>query len=103
MQAKIWPRDDEERQDLVKEGWGDRLDDVFFTRDLARGQGILFCATGISRSPLLAGITVRGSTAITHSIILRVKMGTVRFVQAHHNLNRKTMRLRSANREVRLS
>jgi fructose-1,6-bisphosphatase II len=103
MQAKIWPRDAAEKQSLIDEGWGDRLDDVFFSRDLARGQGILFCATGINRSPLLAGVKVRGSTAITHSILLRVKMGTIRFVQAHHNLNRKTIRLRSTNRETGLS
>jgi fructose-1,6-bisphosphatase II len=103
MQAKLWPRDDEERQSLIAEGWEDKLDHTFFTRDLARGQGILFCATGISHSPLLSGVKVRGSTAITHSILLRVKMGTVRFIQAHHNLNRKTIRLRSMQREMPLS
>lgn len=102
MQAKIWPRDEEEKKELIASGWGDRLDDVFLTRDLARGQGILFCATGISTGPLLRGIQVRGQTAITHSLLLRVKMGTVRFVTAHHNLNRKTMRLRSLNREIGL-
>lgn len=102
MQAKIWPRDEQEKQSLIDSGWGDRLDQVFLSRDLARGQGILFCATGISDSPLLQGIEVQGSTAITHSMLLRVKTGTVRFVTAHHNLTQKTIHLRSTQTEVGL-
>ncbi len=102
MQAQIWPRDEQERQSLVAAGWEARLSEVFLSRDLARGQGILFCATGISDSPLLRGIEVQGSTATTHSLLLRVKTGTVRFITAHHNLNQKTVRLRSTQREVNL-
>ena len=102
MQAKIWPRDPQEKQELIDSGWGDRLDKVYLSRDLARGQGILFCATGISDSPLLNGVQVQGSTATTHSILMRVKTGTVRFVHAQHNLNLKTLRLRSTRGEVEL-
>ncbi len=102
MQAQIWPRDEEEKKSLIEKGWGDRLDEVFLSRDLARGQGILFCATGISDSPLLKGVQVQGSTAITHSVLMRVKSGTVRFMTARHNLNVKTLRLRSTQSEVDL-
>jgi fructose-1,6-bisphosphatase II len=102
MQAKLWPRDEEEKQNLIDAGWGDRLDDVYLSRDLARGQGILFCATGISDSPLLDGVEVHGSIATTHSMLMRVKTGTVRFVTAQHNLNLKTLRLRSTRGEVEL-
>ncbi len=102
MQAKVWPRDTEERQSLIDAGWGDRLDTVFLSRDLARGDGILFCATGISDSPLLRGVEVQGSVAVTHSMLMRVKSGTVRFVTAHHNLERKTIRLRSTQGEIGL-
>ncbi len=102
MQAQIWPRDEAEKQWLIEQRWGDRLQKVFLSRDLARGQGILFCATGISDSPLLQGVQVHGSTAITHSLLMRVKSGTVRFVRAHHNLNLKTLRLRSTQAEVEL-
>ncbi len=100
MQAKIWPRDEEEKQELIAGGWGDKLDKVYLSRDLARGKGILFCATGISDSPLLNGVRVQGSIATTHSILMRVKTGTVRFIHAQHNLNIKTLRLRSAGGEV---
>jgi len=99
MRAKIWPRDEAERQELIAAGWGDRLDAQFMSRDLAHGGNIVFAATGISTSPLLEGVEVRGSTARTSSVLMRAKSGTVRFIEAHHNLERKTIHLRSTKRE----
>ena len=69
------------------------------SRDLARGENLLFTATGISDSPLLRGVEVRGSIATTHSVIMRARSGTVRFIRAHHNLERKTIHLRSTGVE----
>ena len=99
MRAKIWPRDEAERRQLVAIGWGDRLETQFMSRDLARGENIVFVATGISTSPLLEGVRVRGSVAVTHSVIMRARSGTVRFVTGHHDLNRKTIHLRSTRAE----
>jgi fructose-1,6-bisphosphatase II len=99
MRAKIWPKDEEERKSLVDSGWGDRIDKEFMSRDLARGDRIVFAATGITQSTLLQGVEVVGSTAITHSVLMRARSGTVRFEQAHHNLERKTLRLRSTAEE----
>ncbi len=100
MQAQIWPRDAGERQSLVEAGWGDRLNTVYRSRDLARGEDILFAATGISDSPLLKGVEVYGSTAVTHSVLMRAKSGTVRFMTTEHNLLKKTIHLRSAIQEA---
>lgn len=100
MQAKIWPRDDAERKSLIDAGWGDRLDAVFRSKDLARGNEILFVATGISDSPLLRGVEVEGSIAITHSVLMRVKSGTVRYIRSEHNLDKKTIHLRSTHKEM---
>lgn len=100
QQAKIWPADEAEKQSLIAEGWGDRLDKVFRSRDLARGNSILFCATGISASPLLKGVHVDGQTAVTHSVLMRIKSRTVRFIEAHHDLCTKTIRLRSTSEET---
>jgi fructose-1,6-bisphosphatase II len=102
MRAKIWPRDEAERQSLVAIGWGDRLDTQFMSRDLASGDNIVFAATGISTSPLLDGVRVRGSVATTHSVIMRARSGTVRFIEAHHDLDRKTIHLRSTQAERRV-
>ena len=68
MRAKIWPRDQAEKQSLVAAGWGDRLDKEYMSRDLARGQNLIFAATGISSGPLLDGVEVNGSIATTHSV-----------------------------------
>jgi fructose-1,6-bisphosphatase II len=78
----------------------DRLETVFRSKDLARGHEILFAATGISDSPLLRGVEVHGSVAVTHSVLMRVKSGTVRYLRAEHNLEKKTIHLRSAGNEV---
>jgi fructose-1,6-bisphosphatase II len=102
MQAKIWPRDDAERRALAEAGWGDRLTQVFRSRDLARGNEILFAATGISDSPLLRGVLVHGSIATTHSVLMRVKSGTVRYLTTEHNLEKKTIHLRSSGHEESL-
>ncbi len=69
------------------------------SRDLARGDSIIFAATGISNSPLLKGVEVEGSIATTHSVLMRARSGTVRFIEAHHNLERKTIHLRSTQAE----
>lgn len=99
MRAKIWPRDEAERQHLVNIGWGDRIDRQFLSRDLAGGDDILFVATGISSGPLLEGVRVSANVATTHSILMRTRSRTVRFVQAHHDLDQKTIHLRSTQTE----
>jgi fructose-1,6-bisphosphatase II len=102
MRARIWPRDGEERKSLIAQGWGDMLDHQFMSRDLARGDNIVFAATGISDSPLLRGVRVEGTIARTHSVLMRARSGTVRFIEAQHNLERKTIHLRSTQIERRI-
>jgi fructose-1,6-bisphosphatase II len=102
MQAKIWPRDEAERKSLIEAGWGERLNATFRSLDLARGKEILFTATGICDSPLLKGVDVRGRTAITHSILMRAKSGTVRYLTTAHNLEMKTVHLHSGADETKV-
>ncbi|MGE3313635.1 MAG: fructose-bisphosphatase class II family protein [Planctomycetaceae bacterium] len=102
MQAQIWPRDDAERRSLIEIGWEDRLDTIYRSRDLARGNDILFTATGISDSPLLKGVEVHGATAVTHSVLMRSRSGTVRYLNSEHNLLKKTIHLHSSANEVRI-
>jgi fructose-1,6-bisphosphatase II len=58
------------------------------------GDSALFCATGISDSPLLPGVKLIGHRAETHSILMRARSGTVRHITATHNLDRKVVPLR---------
>lgn len=100
MQTMMWPRDREEREMLLASGiTAVDLNKVFFADDLAHGKHIIFCATGISDSALLPGVQMRGTTAITHSVLMRAKSRTVRFIKAYHDLETKTIRLRSSQSE----
>ena len=102
MQLKLWPRDKAERDELVKQGHEEALNKVYHAEDLARGDGIVFCATGISGSPLLPGVHFIGHRAVTHSILMRSKTRTVRYIKAEHDLSAKTIRLRSTRAEQAL-
>lgn len=102
MQCKMWPRDEKERAKLVDDGCAKELDRIYWADDLANGKNILFCATGISDSALLRGVRSQGASATTHSILMRAKSRTVRFLRATHDLSQKTIRLRSIHREARL-
>ena len=97
--TKMWPRDDDERAQLFGAGWADKLDRVYNCDDLAPGTEVMFAATGISDSPMLSGIAVQGQHVHTHSIIMRAKYRTVRYVRAIHDLSRKTIRLDSDKEE----
>jgi fructose-1,6-bisphosphatase II len=99
MQVRMWPRDDAERKQLIQEGFEEELNKVYYAEDLARGDGIMFCATGISDSPLLPGVRFIGHTAVTHSILMRANTRTVRHIKAVHDLTKKTIRLRSTRAE----
>ncbi len=99
MQCRMWPRDEKERAELVRDGYEKEIDRVYFADDLAHGKNIIFCATGISDSALLPGIKTQGPTTTTYSILMRAKSKTVRFIRASHDLQTKTIRLRSDSRE----
>jgi fructose-1,6-bisphosphatase II len=102
MQVKMWPRDEMERKKLKEAGVKEELNQVYYAEDLARGSGIVFCATGISDSPLLPGVRFVGHTATTHSIVMRAKTRTVRYIKSVHDLTTKTIRLRSTRAEQEL-
>src|SRR5687767_7055738 len=94
--AQMWPRDDAERASLKQSGVTDADVAKWYTcDDLARGNHILFAATGISDSALLKGIRYEDTAAVTQSILMRAKHQTVRYIQTVHNLDLKTLRLRS--------
>jgi fructose-1,6-bisphosphatase II len=94
--AQMWPRDDAERKALKDTGLTDAdLVRVYTADDLAKGNRILFAATGISDSTLLPGIRYEETHVITHSILMRARNQTVRYIKSVHNLDMKTIRLRS--------
>jgi fructose-1,6-bisphosphatase II len=98
MQAQMWPRDDAERAQVIADGYGEELTRIFHADDLASGPNIIFCATGITDSPLCRGVRVKGNRVITHSVLMRAKTQSLRYIETHHELSKKTIPLRSTNR-----
>ena len=86
IQAKLWPKDDEERQKAVDAGHD--LDRVLSTRDLVRGDDIFFCATGVTDGELVRGVHYYADSVQTHSIVMRSKSGTIRTVDSLHQLGK---------------
>jgi fructose-1,6-bisphosphatase II / sedoheptulose-1,7-bisphosphatase len=61
----------------------------FSVEELARGD-VMFAATGVTNGAMLRGVRRRPDHAVTHSIVMRSRSGTVRFIEAHHNFVQKT-------------
>ncbi len=90
MQGRLWPEDDEDRARMEELGVAD--DNKLLTmEDMAKGDEIMFAATGISTGPLLRGVVYHGSYAVTHSLVLRAKTGTMRFIEATHDFSKKPL------------
>ncbi len=97
MLLRMWPRDDEERASLLDEVSEADLARVHRVADIIQGESAIFCATGISDSSLLPGVRLVGKKAITHSILMRARSRTVRYIKAVHDLEHKTIHLRSVS------
>ena len=82
IQAKLWPRNIEERDAALEQGYD--LDRVLTTDDLVSGDDVFFAATGITDGDLVRGVRYRGESAVTHSIVMRSRSGTVRMIEALH-------------------
>ncbi len=82
MQCKLWPRNDEEiaKSLAAKQD----LEGVIGIRDLVRGDNVFFAATGITNGELLNGVRYFGGGAITNSIVMRSRTGTIRTITARH-------------------
>lgn len=90
FQGKLTPMSKEEVKRCEKLGWTDeRLNQHMSIDDLARGDDIFFAATGISDGDLLKGVVYFGDNrARTHSVVMRSKTGTIRFIEAYHRLDK---------------
>lgn len=88
FQGRLKFRNDEERARATKMGIKN-LDHKFTIDELAAGS-VMFIATGITDGALLKGVRfLSGGQAKTHSIVMRSATGTMRMIEAHHDLTRK--------------
>ncbi|HEX2316539.1 MAG TPA: class II fructose-bisphosphatase [Thermomonospora sp.] len=84
IQGRLWPQDDAERQKAIDAGHD--LSRVLTTDDLVTSDDVFFAATGITDGELVDGVRYRKGTAVTHSLVMRSRSGTIRKVQSEHQL-----------------
>ena len=61
------------------------LDRIYDMEDLAQGD-VMFAATGVTDGTMLRGVRRHGGRIYTQSIVMRSRTGTVRIIEAEHNL-----------------
>jgi fructose-1,6-bisphosphatase II len=82
--GRLWPRDDEERQRALDEGYD--LSRVLTSEDLVAGEDVFFSATGVTDGDVLQGVRYQGDRgATTESLVMRARSGTVRRISARHD------------------
>jgi fructose-1,6-bisphosphatase II len=86
IQGKLWPRDDAELRKLVDEGLDPER--VLTTDDLVAGADVFVAATGVTSGSLLRGVRYLPNGAVTDSIVMRSRSGTVRRIEATHHLEK---------------
>jgi fructose-1,6-bisphosphatase II len=86
IQGRLWPRNDEEREQLLSSGLDPTR--VLHTNDLVAGEDVFVAATGVTNGPLLAGVQYTPGGAVTDSIVMRSRSGTVRRVSAQQSLEK---------------
>ncbi|HEY5336077.1 MAG TPA: class II fructose-bisphosphatase [Mycobacteriales bacterium] len=86
IQAQLSPRDDAERDKAVQAGHD--LDAVLLTDDLVQSDNVFFVATGVTDGDLLRGVRYFGGGCSTHSLVMRSKSGTIRYLDSQHSLTK---------------
>jgi len=88
MQGRLIYEDESQRERAKGMGISDP-DHKYTVAEMAKGN-VMFAATGVTGGPMLRGVRRFGTGAVTHSMVMRSKSGTVRYVEAHHNFETKT-------------
>jgi fructose-1,6-bisphosphatase II len=87
MQGRLAFRNEQERERARTMGLGDP-DRVLRLQDLAGGE-VMFAATGVTNGDFLKGVRYTGDGARTHSVVMRSRSGTVRYIEAEHHFQHK--------------
>ena len=86
--GRLHPRNDEERK--AAEAGGYDCSRVLTTDDLVRGDDVFFAATGVTDGELLRGVRYDAYGARSHSLVMRSRSGTIRYIDTHHRHDRIT-------------
>ncbi len=88
MQGRLVFRNEDERQRGIR--WGIEDFGQKYELDQLAGGEVMFAATGVTDGAMLRGVRRYKDGATTHSLVMRSKSGTVRYIEGEHNFTRKT-------------
>jgi fructose-1,6-bisphosphatase II / sedoheptulose-1,7-bisphosphatase len=94
MQGRLVFRNDDEKSRAARAGITD-LGRKYELHELAHGD-VMFAASGVTNGAMLRGVRRFPGGAITHSVVMRSKSGTVRYIEAHHDFRRKPFQMSGA-------
>jgi fructose-1,6-bisphosphatase II len=83
MQTRLQFKDEKQRERGRSMGIKN-LDKKMTEKDLVNTDRSMFVATGVSTGTFLKGVDFTPAGATTHSIVMRQKSGTTRFIEGHH-------------------
>lgn len=96
LQGRLLPEDETQLKRCREMGIED-VNRILYMEDLVKSEDAIFAATGVTDGELLRGVRYIGkSRAKTHSIVMRASTGTIRFIEAIHDLSRKPQYVRLA-------
>lgn len=84
MLCRLDPQSYVEKEALQEAGIDER--EILSVENLIRSEDAFFAATGISGGTFLRGVQYSGRGAMTHSMLIRAKTGTLRYVESYHNM-----------------
>lgn len=88
IQGRLWPTTEEEKKRALSMGIGD-VNKLLMMDDLVKSEDVIFAATGITEGDLVKGVRFMGYGASTHTVVMRGKTGTIRFIEALHRFDKK--------------
>ena len=86
MQCRRSPRNEAESTIAAEQGID--LVQVLTVDDLVASDNVFFAATGITDGELVRGVRYFGDGAITQSLVMRSRTGTIRRIEATHRLSK---------------
>jgi len=86
IQCKLWPRDESEEEYALENDLD--LQQILTTKDLVDSDNVFFAATGVTDGELLDGVDYYADGARTHSVVMRSRTGSIRFIETQHDLRK---------------
>ncbi|AOV08848.1 class II fructose-bisphosphatase [Sporosarcina ureilytica] len=89
IQGRLVPSNDAEAERCKRMGID--VNQVLYMDDFVKGDDAIFAATGVTDGELLRGVRFTGAYSETHSLVMRSKSGTIRFVEGRHSMKKKPL------------